>query len=125
MRPVLLLLLLLSFALSAALGAWAADVPVKVFVNGKAQSYNPPALARDGKTYVPLRQGAESLGYTVEWLPAENGAKVCDNDSCLLIRKNEGLVVNGALFLPLRKMSESFGAKVSWDPKRKAVVITK
>ena len=120
MRPILLLLLL-SFALSA----WAADVPVKVFVNGKPQSYNPPALARDGKTYVPLRQAGQSLGYSVEWLPAENGAKVCDQNSCLLIRKNEGLVVKGTLFLPLRKMSEAFGAKVTWDAKAKAVSIKK
>ena len=121
MRTTLLALLFIPLALAAC----ATDVPVKAFVNGKLQSYSPPALARDGTTYVPLRQGAQSLGYTVEWLPAENGAKVCDNDSCLLIRKDEGIIVNGSLFLPLRKMGESFGAKVTWGPKAKAVIITR
>ena len=73
-----------------------------------------------------LIAGREALRASVDaGGPAENGAKVCDQNSCLLIRKAEGLVVNGALFLPLRKMSESFGAKVAWDPRAKAVIITK
>jgi hypothetical protein len=121
MRILISLLFLLAFACVA----FAADVPAKVFVNGKLQTYNPPAITRDGKTYVPLRQGAQSLGYTVEWLPAENAAKVCDDKSCLLIRKAEGITLQGSMFLPLRHMGESFGAKVRWDPKSQAVIITK
>ena len=72
-----------------------------------------------------MRQGAQSLGFSVEWLPAEKGAKVCDDKSCILIRANEGIVLNGSLFLPLRNMGESLGAKVRWDPRSQAVIITK
>jgi len=121
MRLTIILTLLLGIAVTAA----AADATVKVFVNGKLQNYNPPARVRDGKAYVPLRQGATSLGFTVEWLKKEGGAKVCDAKGCLLIRKQEGITVNGSMFLPLRKLGESFGAKVRWDPKARAVIITK
>jgi len=103
----------------------AGDETVKVFVNGKLQSYEPAARTRDGVTYVPLRQGARSLGFSVEWMPSYNAARVCDEKGCTLIRANEGIMVNGSLFLPLRKMGEAFGAKVSWDAGKKAVIITK
>lgn len=103
----------------------AADTVVKVFVNGKEQSYNPPARIHNGVTYVPLRQGAQSLGFTCEWLAQENAAKICDDTQCFMIPKKDGLIVNGSLFLPLRKMAEAFKAKVTWDPTKKAVFIEK
>lgn len=106
-------------------GALAADVPAKVYVNGKLQSYKPAARIRDGKTYVPLRQGATSLGFSCEWLPEMNAAKLCDADSCVLIRKSEGIIVDSSLFLPLRTMGEAFGTKVTWDGKKRAVFIRK
>ena len=121
MRALLSLLVLFGFVF----GAVAADLPAKVFVNGKLQKYSTSALTREGKTYVPLRQGAASLGYTVEWLPSENGAKICDDKSCMLIRAADGINVKGSLFLPLRQMGETFGAKVRWDGASKAVIITK
>ena len=105
--------------------ASAADVIVKVFVNGKEQSYAPSARLRNGVTYVPLRQGAQSLGFTCEWLVNENAAKVCDEKQCIMIPKKDGLIVNGSMFLPLRKVAEAFKAKVAWDPKKKAVLIEK
>ena len=98
----------------------AGDETVKVFVNGKLQSYDPAARTRGGVTYVPLRQGATSLGFSVEWMPSYNAAKVCDDKGCVLIRANEGIMVDGSLFLPLRKMGEAFGAKLSWDAGNKA-----
>lgn len=121
MRAVVIMLLLLSLGVAVC----ARDVTVKVFVYGKLQSYTPPARIHNGVTYVPLRQGARSLGCSVEWLPQEHAAKVCTAHGCVLIRASEGLIVNGSLFLPLRKMSEAFGCKVVWDARDKAVIITK
>ena len=119
----LTIIVALLFVLAVAVGA--KDVSVKVLVNGKLQAYDPPARMRDGKTYVPLRQGAASLGFSCEWIEEHNAAKLCDEHSCLLIRKEEGIIVNGSMFLPLRRMGETFGAKVTWDGKQKAVIITK
>ena len=104
---------------------YAQDLIVQVYVNGKLQKYDPPARVRAGITYVPLRQGAASLGFSCEWLADQNAAKICDESGCMLIRKHEGIVVNGSMFLPLRKMGEAFGAKVTWDPTRRAVIIEK
>ncbi len=106
-------------------GACAKDVAVNVYVNGKLQKYKPPARIRGGKTYVPLRQGAESLGFTAEWLAEQNMAKVCDESACLMIRKSAGIIVEGRMFLPLRMMGEAFGARVMWDAKKRAVMIKK
>lgn len=109
--------------LALGVGVCAQDVPVNVFVNGKPQKYDPPALVRDGVTYVPLRQGAVSLGLSVEWMAELNAAQVCDSVSCILIPKNEGIIINGRLMLPLRKMGEFMGARVTWDGARRAVLI--
>jgi hypothetical protein len=121
MRPMVATIVFLMVA-SAAL---AADTPARVYIDGKLQAYSPAALVRDGQAFVPLRQGAASLGYSCEWLPQENGAKLCDQSGCMLIRKSEGVVVNGSLFLPLRRMAEAFGAKVAWDGPAGAVRITR
>jgi len=103
----------------------ASDLPVKVYVNGKLQNYTPPARVRAGKTYVPLRQGAISLGYSVKWVAEQNMAQICSDTACVVIRKKEGIVVRGRLFLPLRKMAEAFGAKAEWDSRQKVVRIQK
>lgn len=101
----------------------AEDLTVKVYVNGKLQQYDPAALVRAGKTYVPLRQGANSLGCHVKWIPEQSVAQVCTEDTCVLIPKSKGIIVDGRLLLPLRLMGEALGAKVAWDSAAKAVRI--
>ncbi|MCE5217349.1 copper amine oxidase N-terminal domain-containing protein [bacterium] len=105
--------------------ASAQDVMVKVTVDGKSQSYNPAARMRGGTVYVPLRQGAQSLGVQVKWHADSQRAQVCTPTGCSFIRQSEGIMVNGSLFPPLRKMGEATGAKVFWDAPNKAVRITK
>jgi hypothetical protein len=103
--------------------AFAADVLVKVYVDGKLQSYDPAARLRGGAVYVPLRQGAESLGAQCKWQPETSIAQICSDSGCTLIRKREGIIVDGRLFLPLRRMGEALGATVSWDAEGQAVHI--
>jgi len=103
--------------------AFAGDVPVKVYVDDELQSYDPSARLRDATVYVPLRQGAESLGAECKWQAQTNIAQICSDAGCTLIRKREGIVVGGRLFLPLRRMGEALGAKVSWDATKQAVFI--
>lgn len=96
-----------------------------LYVNDKLTPLEPSAQVRDGKAYVPLRAGAEALGYHVQWMAAQNAAQVCDDTGCQMIRKSEGLIVNGSLYLPLRKMAEAFGAKVTWDGPKRAIRVQK
>jgi hypothetical protein len=119
MRTLLMGLLVLGTAATVL----AADLPVKVFVNGEQQSYNPPAVMRAGTVYVPLRAGAQSLGLSVKWHADLKAAQICTATGCVLIRQSEGIMVKGSLLLPLRKMGESTGAKVGWNSLQKAVVI--
>ncbi len=121
MTRVLLTLLILVVSVTV----FAADVPVKVYVDGKLQTYSPPAILRGGSVYVPLRAGAKSLGIDVRWIAASQTAQICTDIGCTLIPKSDGIIVNGSLLLPLRKMGEATGAKVSWDPAEKAVRINK
>jgi hypothetical protein len=119
MRTVLVIALLVG-VLSLAV---AQDVMVNVTVNGKTQSYNPAARMRGGTVYVPLRQGAQSLGVQVKWHADTQRAQVCTPTGCSFIKQSEGIMVNGSLFLPLRKMATVTGAKVAWNAGTKTVVI--
>ncbi len=110
-------------AVSTAIVALAADVPVKVYVDGKLQSYDPPVVLRAGSVYVPLRAGAESLGLEVHWRPASKMVQVCRPGGCALIKQSEGIMVGGSLLLPLRKMANITGAKVDWDAAARTVRI--
>lgn len=112
-------------ALSVSTAVFAADVPVKVVVNGKLQSYNPPALMRGGTVYVPLRAGAQSLGLEVKWDATRKVAQLCDDSGCAFIMQSDGITHNGRLLLPLRRMGDITGARVVWDATKKTVVISK
>lgn len=118
-------ILLATAALTIATVTMAADVPVRVYINGTAQSYSPPALMRDGTVYVPLRAGAESLGLTVKWEESTKTAQLCTAVGCTFIRQSEGITVSGRLLLPLRRMAEVTGAMVRWDAQQRAVLITR
>lgn len=115
--------IVLSLLVGALSVAAAQDVMVKVTVDGKAQSYNPAARMRGGTVYVPLRQGAQSLGVQVKWHADTQRAQVCTDTGCAFIKQSDGLMVNGSLFLPLRKMATVTGAKVAWNAGTKTVAI--
>lgn len=118
-------ILLIGLTMGLVGAALAADVPVKVYVNGRQQNYNPPAILRGGSVYVPLRAGAQSLGLEVKWHADTQAAQICSDTTCVLIPRKQGIIVNGSLLLPLRKMGEATGAKVTWDAAAKAVRIVK
>ncbi len=119
MRTALLVVLCLSITAAVL----AADVPVKVYVDGKLQSYDPPAALRGGTVYVPLRAGAESLGLKVTWRPASKLVQVCRPNGCALLKQSEGIMVGDSLFLPLRRMADITGAKVDWKAAARTVEI--
>jgi len=112
--------LVLVIALAA--GAWA-DTLVDVYVNGQKQDFSPAARVQEGKAYAPLRAAAEAIGAEVKWHESQQVAIICQADACVIIRKQQGIIVSGRLLIPLRLMAEALDAKVSWDGQRKAVMI--
>ena len=103
--------------------ALARDVPVKVYVDGKQKSLDPPALLRDGTTYVPLRAGAGAVGATVKWEESTQRALITRDDKTAAIKKSQGIIVKDRLLIPLRLMGEALGCDVKWDAAARAVRI--
>jgi hypothetical protein len=96
---------------------------VDVYVNGELRYFDPPAVLSGGTTYVPLRQGAEAVGATVEWDDATQTATIRSGESSAEIPASEGLMLRRRLFLPLRLMGEALGCEVKWDSAAQAVLI--
>lgn len=98
---------------------------VSVYVDGVLQNYDPPAMFKGGKVYVPLRAGAESLGLAVGWDAKTSTAEVKSATRSVFIASYEGIIVGSSLFLPLRRMGEATGAQIEWDGANKIVRITR
>jgi len=112
----------LTLAVVLAASAYA-DTLVDVYVNGNKQDFWPAARVREGTTYAPLRAAAEAVGAEVKWIEAQQVAIICQADACVIIRKQQGIIVSGRLLIPVRLMAEALDAKVFWDGQRKAVMI--
>ncbi len=117
-RIIMALVLVVALAASA----WT-NTLVDVYVNGQKQEFSPAARVREGKAYAPLRTAAEAVGAEVKWIESQQVAIICEGDTCAIIRKQQGIIVNGRLLIPVRLMAEALDAKVSWDAERKAVMI--
>ncbi len=122
MRTVYLSLAILVLLAGAAL---AVDKPVNVAVDGKAITITPPALERDGKTYIPLRAGTGAMGARVTWNPNTQTATVVMCGQIARIKATDGVMINNSLYLPLRLMSTELKCGVKWDSARNTVFITK
>jgi len=122
MRALLLVLACLALFITPATSE---DIAVRVRINGVERKFDPPALMRDGKTYVPLREGAESLGASVKWDEKSQKATITLGTRRTRIAQEEGITVNGRLLIPLRRMSEALNCEVKWDGPAKAVRISR
>lgn len=103
----------------------AADQTISVYVDGKLQSFDPPAIVRDGKAYVPLRQVGAALGASVSYNAQTRIITMVYCGKVIRLNQSEGLTINGATFVPLRKVSEAFGCQVAYEGANALVRITK
>lgn len=112
-------------ALLALPGAFAlGDQPVRVFVNGVERKSNPPAIMRDGHTYIPLRSAAQALGAKVKWDEKTSTATITLGNKRARIHQAKGIMVGGSLLLPLRTIGEALNCTVKWEGTKKAVRIS-
>ena len=110
-------------ALLAVSAGMCADALVDVYVDGKKVDFKPQARVRGGTTYAPLRATAENLGADVKWHAKQQMAVLCRGNSCVSVKKSEGIIVADQMLVPLRILSEALGAEVAWDGARRAVSI--
>lgn len=123
MRRVSACVLACLVAAMVAGSVWSADQLVRVLVDGREQSFKPPARVRDGVAYAPLRAAAEAVGAKVEWNQKAQMAIVCAGNQCVPIKRSQGIVVDGSLLVPLRLMAQALKCEVKWHPATRTVAI--
>ena len=121
-------------------GAALAADPIKAVVNGKAVEFPDvqPYIDNNGRTQVPLRFVAESLGGDVQW-SAESKTVTIDRGRIhveLTIGENEFTVLGGTKIMdttpvlesgrtlvPARFVAEAFGCRVEWNAQTRTMII--
>lgn len=106
------------------------------FVDGNKKIMDATPFLFNGRTMVPIRVIAETLGYEVSW---NNGEIILKNKNLTVnLYVNENIIIlngykyyidskvllkDGRTYLPIRYISEILNLLVSWDPKNKEVII--
>lgn len=131
MKRLLALLVAVVVIMTGAVNAAAAS-DVKVFIDDKEVQSQVSAYTEGGRTLVPVRALAESLGFTVAWDPAERritlskeGSEIVlwvDSNRVLVNGKEDTIdvpakITNGSTFVPVRFVAEKLGSVVYWDSK--------
>ncbi|RXT03886.1 copper amine oxidase N-terminal domain-containing protein [Ammoniphilus sp. CFH 90114] len=114
---------LLASSLSAGPVFSTSSQDVKVNIDGELQQFNPPAILRGGKTYVPLRAVFEELGAEVEWDAKNREVHITKDGVKSKLYIPTYIQINGRLMIPLRKVSEELGAGIAWDANTRTVLI--
>ncbi|WP_069852420.1 copper amine oxidase N-terminal domain-containing protein [Brevibacillus sp. AG] len=148
LKKVTSLLLAIALVPMAAFSAAAAPAPVapkavqtavKVEYNKKQIAFPDQApIISQGRTLVPIRPIAESLGFEVQWNEATRTVTINkgkDNIRLVVtqkIAKKNGQtinldvpaqIVNKRTVVPVRFIAEALSYKVDWDPKTQTVLI--
>lgn len=111
---------------------------IKVFVDGKKPAFDVQPQVRGGRTLVPFRAMAESLGAQVSWDEAKRQVTVLRGDIFiqLTVESPEATVndtpvtlevpaslIDGRVMVPLRFISEGLNARVTWEPSSQMVIV--
>lgn len=142
-KRILFTLLSATMLLTAATGVSATsanteDGGITVTVNGQMVAFpDQKPILRNDRTLVPIRFIAESLGYEVDWDPAENTALIDGGRIKLWIGTNRAelngkavtldtssILVNDRTMVPLRIIAENLNCTVDWLANTKTVQIT-
>lgn len=115
------------------------STPVSVSYNGEQLYFhNAAPIIKDGRTYVPLRELMEIMGYTVSWEKKTGNVTSIKGDSTVIITpdgdiflngveselKAAPINMNGSNVVPVRFVSEAVNANVEWNKKTKTVEIS-
>jgi len=139
LRSGVMLLLALALVLPMAAGAFAADAPIKLIVNGVEISPDVPPQTINGRTMVPVRWVSEALGAQVDWNEEKQAVLVNSTaDQAAAKGSQIQLIVNGRavqpdvaptlidgrVLVPVRWVAEALGAQVDWNESARVVTIT-
>lgn len=139
-KKLLIVLLVMSLlAISAPLSAQAASAPAAVVLNGERLNFDVDPVVVQSRVLVPLRAIFESLGASLEYLPAsqtiiaDRGSKHIELqigstsayvNGALVTLDVPAQAVDGRTMVPLRFIAESLEAKVNYKKDTNTVTIT-
>lgn len=130
--------LVLTLSLSMTNGA-VAEKQVQVFVNGSKITFDVQPQIIEGRTMVPIRFVADSLGASVTWDNAEKTVTIFKGGNWITLQiSKKSMDINGKTIaldvapvildnrtlVPLRAIAEGLSVKVTWDKKSYAVMMT-
>ncbi|NLC11009.1 MAG: copper amine oxidase N-terminal domain-containing protein [Firmicutes bacterium] len=133
-------MLVVLFFLSLACPVFAAEAPIKVFLDGAPLEMDVPPVIKDNRTLVPFRAIGEALMAEVNWDGSAGKVTLTleDNTVQLFIGDKTAyvngyprtldvpaMVVEGRTMVPLRFISESLGVYVHWSGELRRVDITR
>lgn len=116
------------------------DLSINIIVKGKHLRMDGGPILRENKTYIPIRDFAEALGFRVNWMKKERTAKLSNLQTTILIPIGEeeisvndkkirldekSFIEKGRTYIPLRSVSEVISEKVQWDQKKKIAIVGK
>lgn len=112
---------------------------INVVLDGREVEFNnqTPVIV-EGKTFVPLRDVFENLGYYVKWDEETKTAMLCqellfvyvtENKDSVRINNREiqlevpAQIIDGSMMIPVRELGENLGLEVSWDSQNNTVYL--
>ena len=136
-KPVLSLVL--GIIVSVSQSAQASQSPrINLVLNQKALVSKVAPVVVKGRTLVPVRVIAESLGANVNWLPELRAVSIVKGDITMMFYIDTPImqvcgyeeslevapmIIKGRTMLPLRAIAEPFGLSVKWKGKTKTVIL--
>ena len=111
----------------------AAAAGLRLVIDGQVIKSDPPPVLRQGRTLVPVRLVAESLGAEVHWIEEQGAVHIVRADRSVRMRiasylvesdtgvKAYGLsdvtpiLISGRTYVPLRLVGNALGVAVRWD----------
>ncbi len=137
LRRLALILLVLLIGLSLVPTVVMAS-EIKIFVDGEEYVDSDQARIINGRTYIPIRNYSELLGFDVEWDEESRSVTITDGelattfllnsrrviqDETALYMEARALLIDGRTYIPLRSVAELYNRAVDWDEQKKQVNI--
>lgn len=116
-----------------------ADDDIRVYIDGKAVSFEQPPVIQDGYTLVPMRAMFEALGADIDWqgdtqtvtgtgegvqVVITIGEPTMSRSSVDVSLDMPAKIINDYTMIPLRAVSECFGMDVQWDGENRVINLT-
>lgn len=96
---------------------------LEVYVLGEPLDLDVPAIAVDGRVFVPVRAVAEAVGAEVTYFAARDTVVVCVGDRCTDIPREESIKVENRLLAPLEALDQALDVDIAWHPEERIVAV--